>query len=467
MIDKLKCTLFCRALQTVDTMESMINNSLRKSAQKEIDKDSSMIDRLYTFTESLELKIKDRHNIDIKQFYTQNDVKLYLIFIALVLFVIGLGSNYLGASKSVNILLSPFMILLVWNFLMYCLWLLPKKIFLNTIVNTGITNLSRWYRKKKKFSIGEDNSKKKILLEGRYRYIEYYMEKYHDEIVYRGVALLHIGSIIIVSAIVIGLYLRGIVQEYSFGWSSTFIQNEETLREVLTILFMPVLTLFSFIFTEGLPTFSENNGAQWIHLFGCSALVYMIIPRLFLLYRTVKRLRQIQSNQTIDVQDPIFRKWVTFSDKSKRDVFIYPYSYTLSEKGQKRLIESVKELWGELSSVEVKPMVKWGETEWENPNNHSQPYSCIIVFKGVQTPEEEVHFEFMDSVNRISHTLSICENIITLIDKGTLKEQESERKQAGWECVLQNPFGWVSLENDSIEELTEALSKNDIRSENL
>lgn len=139
---------------------------------------------------------------------------------------------------------------------------------------------------------------------------------------------------------------------------------------------------------------------------------------------------------------PIFKKW-----RSDSVIFdLYLYSYTLNDKNLLLLNEALERVFGHQYKLITKN-IQWGENLPKLLNQERIPMFC---FNAAQTPENEVHGEFL---NRIIQSLNTC---IVIVDYSRLTEQQQSSRFLLWKTLLEdfvglNRFFWANLEVLSIE----------------
>jgi len=432
--------LFFRALGETDHEGVILPSSLLETVRKNMEPFLKDIDYFARFCRSLEKIAGRRHNIDFSTYYTAFDFKLGssgLFF--LISFLVGLGSNYFGSAPRVNILLNPLMILLFWNFTIYLILLFKGTVFRKYTLphsNTAFKLINFGRSIKNKFNLlFPKKSKKSILLRNaRIYFIKLWLQQTSTLSAARLSFILHGMAIALTCGVVTGLYLRGLFQEYQFAWLSTF--DKSIIMSLGKVIFAPVL----FLIQGNMP--KENMGAAWIHLFAASAVFYILLPRFLLLFHSrykIKKLsRSIEPNMTL----PIFKKW-----RSDSVIFdLYLYSYTLNDKNLLLLNEALERVFGHQYKLITKN-IQWGENLPKLLNQERIPMFC---FNAAQTPENEVHGEFL---NRIIQSLNTC---IVIVDYSRLTEQQQSSRFLLWKTLLEdfvglNRFFWANLEVLSIE----------------
>ncbi len=432
--------LFFRALGETDHEGVILPISLFEKVRKKMGpfyKDSDYFPR---FCRNLENLASGPSNINFPTYYMVSGFKpggTGLLFS--VCFLIGLASNYLGSGTKVNILINPLTILLGWNFAVYLLLLFKGIIFRkHTLLpaNTAfqLINFARGIIEKFNLLFLKRSKKEALLRNARIYFIELWLQVANVLSATRIFLILNAMAIALTCGVVAGLYLRGLFQEYQFAWFSTF--DKSIVMSLGKIIFAPVL----FLTQESMP--NENMGAAWIHLFAVSAVFYILLPRFLILFHTRLKIKKLSESIELDLTLPFFKKWRM--DLANLD--LYSYSYSLDDKKLLLLKEALKRVYGPFNKRAVKT-IPWGGNF---PKSFNQERIPVICFNAAQTPENEVHGEFL---KKILQRLNSC---IVIVDYSRLSGQQENSRFLLWKNLLEdfvglNRFYWANLETESSE----------------
>ena len=432
--------IFFRALGETDHKGIILPSSLLETVRKNMEPFLKDIDYFAGFSRSLEKIAGRRHNIDFSTYYMAFDFKLGRSgLLLLVSFLTGLGSNYLGSGPRVNILLNPLMILLCWNFAVYLVLLFKGIIFRKYTPPPAnmafrLINFGRSIKDKFNLLFPKKSKKSTILRNARIYFIKLWLQQANALSAARLSFILHGMAIALTFGVVTGLYLRGLFQEYQFAWFSTF--DKSIVMSLGKVIFSPVL----FLIQGKMP--KENMDAAWIHLFAASAVFYILLPRFFLLFKTIFTIKKLSGSVEPDLTLPFFKKWRL--DSVNLD--LYSYSYSLNEKNLLLLNEALERVYGHQDKLIV-DNIQWGRNLPKSLNQERIPVFC---FNAAQTPENEVHGEFL---SRILQRLNSC---IVIVDYSRLAQQQQNSRFLLWKTLLEdfvglNRFFWTNLETTSSE----------------
>jgi len=436
--------LFFRALGETDHEGVILPSFLLETVRKKMEPFLKDTDYFARFCRSLEKIAGRRHNIDFSAYYMAFDFKLGRSgLLLLASFLIGLGSNYLGSGHKVNILLNPLMILLGWNFAVYLVLLFKGTVFRKYTLPPAnmafqLINFGRSIKDKFNLLFPKKSKKATLLRNARIYFIELWLQQANVLSAARLSLILHGMAIALTCGVVTGLYLRGLFQEYQFAWFSTF--DKSIVISLGKVVFAPVL----FLAQGNMP--EENMGAAWIHLFAASAVFYILLPRFFLLFQTKLKIKKISGSIEPDLTLPYFKKWRLDST----NLALYSYSYTLDDKSLFLLNEALERVYG-LYGEPVVENIPWGGNL---PKSLYQERIPVFCFNAAQTPENEVHGEFL---NKILQRLNSC---IVIVDYSRLTHHQQNSRFLLWKNLLEDFVGisrffWANLEKIGRENDTE------------
>ncbi|MBT8357349.1 MAG: hypothetical protein HKO79_08705 [Desulfobacterales bacterium] len=448
MIEKdARWILFFRALVETDHEGVILPSTLVEKVRKKLEPLGKNSDYFPRFCRDLEKSASAISNINFPKYYmvfTFNPGNLSLLL--LISFFLGLTSNYFGVGHKVNILLNPLTILLGWNFAAYLILLFKGVIFrkhtflaANTVFQ--LINFSRNIIEKFNLLFLKKSKTASLLRNARIYFIELWLGVAKDLSATRIFFILNTMAIGLACGVVAGLYFRGLFQEYQFAWFSTF--DKSIVMNLGKVIFAPAL----FITQESMPT--ENMGAAWIHLFAVTAVFYIIVPRFLILFYTQLKIKHLSGSVEPDLTLPFFSKWLM----GAVNIDLYSYSYSLDDIKLSTLNETFKKVFG-LFDKKVAKNIPWGGSLPHSLNENRIPVFC---FNAAQTPENEVHGEFLN------HILQQTNSCMVIVDYSRLTEQQQNSRFLLWKNLLEdfvglNRFYWANLEKISIANDSELAS---------
>lgn len=434
--------LFYRALHESDASGLFINKELLEKAVQAAKRREHASDRLTGMIDVMEQNLVRRHRLEPQQIYGRAKHPALAAAFPLC-FLLGLCSNYLGASNQVNILLNPLTALISWNIFIYIALLLPSGLGLGHLADS----FSQWIMRKagERSLLSLPGNEKEVLIKARLRFWKLWLQIGGTVTSARSAVFLHGLAMALTLGVIGGLYFRGLALDYNFVWRSTFIQNPDTAASFLKGLFYPVTLI-----QGGLPPLEGNNGAAWIHIFALAALLYIILPRLVLAGFSSSMARRRALVLSVDLKDPYFLTLLAPLKGKNRVLEFYSYSYTLPEASLSQLQNLFRTYWGQELGVDPVRKIPWGHDQAPEPQNPNA--IRVICFNGAQTPEEEVHDVFCEQMDN--------QEIWTLmaVDMSGLEPEDGMGKALLWQSVLNRPlliFRNSQPEQDLLSQLKE------------
>ena len=225
---------------------------------------------------------------------------------------------------------------------------------------------------------------------------------------------IHFSAAAFALGAVISLYVRGLLSQYQAGWESTFLDAQQ-VHAALSMLFLPAMAVFQLpgfslaqVQVLGLPQPGvAGAGAQWVHLYGGTLLLLVILPRLALGGAARWRETRLCNNFPLDLKHPYFRKLTQNIGPVLPAVLrVFPYSFTVDEARDKGLNSVAKLLLGERASVMLRPSTGYGQEPagllgsstlaTSATSDNPDVALTVVLFNLNATPEQENHGAFLD-----------------------------------------------------------------------
>ena len=256
----------------------------------------------------------------------------------------------------------------------------------------------------------------------------------------------HLSAALFAVGATLSLYARGFLSEYRAGWESTFLDAGQ-VHAILSVLFAPVLAFFSlqgFSLAEiealrfSRPP-SGAGGARWVHLYGATLLLLVVLPRTVLAAVAHWKARRLAKNFPLNLSEPYFRQLGGAMGSAGPAVLrVLPYSFTLDEARDRGLAQVAKMLLGEQASVMLRPPSAYGDEPQEvlrdvGIDDPSVAYTAVL-FNLAATPEKENHGAFLEHLVRMSRR-----GVAVLIDESSLLER-SDTARVAERVALWNQF---------------------------
>jgi hypothetical protein len=248
---------------------------------------------------------------------------------------------------------------------------------------------------------------------------------------------MHLSAAMFAVGAMLSLYARGFLHEYRAGWESTFLGAGQ-VHAILSAFFAPALAVFplqgfSVADIEALHfsrTQSAAGGARWVHLYGATLLLVVVLPRLALAGVAHWTARRLAAHFPLDLGDAYFRKLGDAMGTGGPAVLrVLPYSFTIDEARDRGLAQVAAMLMGERASVMLRPSSAYGDEPQEvlrdvGIDDPAISYTAVL-FNLAATPEKENHGIFLDHLVRMSRR-----GIAVLIDESSLRERGNDERVA-------------------------------------
>ena len=127
----------------------------------------------------------------------------------------------------------------------------------------------------------------------------------------RSAVLLHAAAAALGLGLMAGLYLRGLVLDYRAGWESTFL-DAATVQRVLEVLLAPASAVNGIAVPDVAPLQlapgapARASAAPWIHLYGATLLLAVVLPRAALALWAAARARWLAGHFALPLDTPYF-----------------------------------------------------------------------------------------------------------------------------------------------------------------
>lgn len=377
---------------------------------------------------------------------TMGGIWLALPLLALVL---GAALDRIADPHRVDLLSAPLLGIIAWNLLVYLgllLWAIVPAA--GKRKPHGATPLLR------RLSVGKAVPPRKLptaLAEGVAHYLADWAVLSEPLTRARLARTFHMAAAAFALGAVASLYARGLLTEYVTGWESTFLDAGQ-VHALLSFLFTPALTVFPFLQGFSLAevqllgyggtagAVGPMGGERWVHLYGATLLLLVILPRLVLALVAGLRARSLRRRFPLDLDQSYYRKLADSIGAGMPAVLrVIPYSYTLDEARDRGLWAIAAAALGGQARVQLRPAVAYGgepkEALRETALDEAGITVTVVLFSLAATPEKENHGALLDYLAR-----RVPRGVAVLLDESPLIERIGE--QVGGERVAERHALW-------------------------
>ncbi|MGI4716797.1 MAG: DUF2868 domain-containing protein [Janthinobacterium lividum] len=242
---------------------------------------------------------------------------------------------------------------------------------------------------------------------------------------------IHLGAACFALGAIASLYARGLLTQYVVGWESTFLDGRE-VHSLLSWLFMPAMSVFPFLQGFSLAeiellrfgrTVTAASGERWVHLYGATLLLLVVLPRLLLAAFAAWHARQLARNFPLDLDQPYYRKLAdSIGAGAPALLRVLPYSYTLDEARDRGLWAIAAAALGAQARVQLRPATDYGIEPKDALRDAALDEAGVtvtaVLFSLSATPEKENHGAFLDYLSK-----RVRRGVAVLVDESPLIER--------------------------------------------
>jgi hypothetical protein len=361
-----------------------------------------------------------------------------------VAFLLGAALDRIADPHRVDLLSAPLLAIIGWNLLVYLGILIWALVPAARKRKSGTPLLRR-------LSVGKAAVPRKLptaLAEGVAHYLADWAVLSEPLTRARLTRTFHLAAAGFALGAVASLYARGLLTQYVTGWESTFLDAQQ-VHTLLSMLFAPALTVFPFLQGFSLAEIEQLRfggaaglpvGERWVHLYGATLLLLVILPRLVLATIAGLRAGRLKRHFPLDLDQPYYRKLADSIGAGAPAVLrVIPYSYTLDEPRDRGLWVIAAAALGGQARVQLLPSVAYGvelkDALRDATLNEPGITVTTVLFSLAATPEKENHGALLDYlVKRVPRGVAV------LLDESPLLDRIGE--QVGAERVAERHALW-------------------------
>lgn len=209
----------------------------------------------------------------------------------------------------------------------------------------------------------------------------------------RAVRLLHLCAAALAAGAIAGLYLRGIALEYRAAWQSTFLDATDVARLLRVVLapgsWLTGIPIPGSVHLQTIAGGSDGeNAAPWIHLYGATLLLIVIVPRLALAVIAWLSERRMTRAFPVGTGQPYFRRLLHAWRQGTARIAVIPYSYDVPRGNAEGLARLLTRVFQSAVDITWLPAVAYGGDDL--PEWAAVPLAAVIaVFNLNATAEGE------------------------------------------------------------------------------
>ncbi len=384
---------------------------------------------------------------------------LLTLVLGLVAAVIGFLTNELGPDKRINILSFPLLGIIGWSLLVYIREIVlffrsREKLFRDSWVDWLIGMMQPPQSSHDTIEKEEE----KTLAGGQSIFEKRWRQINAPVIGARLKSLLHATALILAASAIAGMYVKGLANEYTAVWESTFFETSEQLRPVLQTVLGPATAISG----DSIPSVEEldtirmtkgvevagQNAARWIHWYAITIGIFVLIPRfLFALIWRIKAGTLARTLPFRDISSRYYEHLLAISTGHSIDVHIVPYGLDPADAKKRLAIRALEEQFEKPLKVTWNPSVPFGEEDKFTLTDAPDGATLVPFYSLSSTPEKETHFAIYQTLSGLTpNPLKWA-----LIDPESYDEKltflpDAEKRRLGREAAWNQLFETGNLE---------------------
>ena len=362
--------------------------------------------------------------------------------VALGALAVGLGIDALGGLRRINLLAFPLLGLVVWNLGAYAA-LAFQRLATSAAARPAsrLARASLWLVSPERFWMRRGGADETRWLAGaQRRFASHWLDAAGALLAARGRRLLHLGAAGIALGVVLGMYVQGFAFEYRASWESTFL-DAAGVERLLGVVLGPASALLGAPLPDAagidaLRAPGDGPAAVWIHRWALTALLAIVLPRLALVVREGLRARALTRSLHPRLDDAYALRLLAPDRGQGVRARLQPYSHHPTTRALESLRELVLELFGNRAELVVAEPLGYGD-ELAEDAQPERDRCTVAVFSLAQSPEQEVHGEFLDALKGRIEASPGSSLLVVLDEEPYLKaggdaERLAERRRS-WE----------------------------------
>ncbi len=397
-----------------------------------------------------------------------------LPWVALLGLLLGLSTSALGSSRSINLLSIPLLGLIAWNLLLYLIfalvWILKGRRELGArpglaALLTPLLTLGALKRAKAAVQAQIPDSAA-IVGRALAAFLRDWREVAAPLVLARSRRLLHAGAFMVMTGVLGGMYLRGLVFEYQATWESTFL-DVDGVQHLLATLLTPALALTGGTLPPLPAEGASGPAAPWIHLFTLTGAILVLAPRGLLMLTESLRIANLRRRLPLEMSGAYFRRILASGRGDHLKVLLMPYSTTVPQRHLEKLQTALLDLYGSRAALSLTEVIGYGEDPPPSPEDSEDSTASVVIFSLAQTPEAEVHGDFLAN---LPGSDAGADTTLVVLDEGPYRHRlgeaanaakRLEQRRQAWGRILReagSPFAFVHLAQQTSDELHRRLT---------
>jgi hypothetical protein len=388
--------------------------------------------------------------------------RLVLVTIS-VATVLGVLTNLLGPRRHVSVLAFPLAGILGWNLLVYAalaartLGRVVARVRRTGVRRARLAFLGQWLESARLSALARrlgGSTRSAAVADAVERFHRLWIGTAAPLIAARVRLVMHLAAFALALGAILGMYVSGIALEYRATWESTWL-DAPTVQRYLDVVLGPAARVLdtSVPDVRGLrgPE-GEGSAAPWIHLWATTLGLFVLVPRAALAVVNALTAARLSRWLPIDLDAGYYRRTLVSGRGSAVVVEIVYYSCAPTAALRDRLHALLQALVGARAVIRDGQSLGYGD-DVEQVTLTEETFESglvVVVFPLAQTPEVEVHGEFLERMqNRIGRAGG---QMVVVLETATYRaragsEERVRERRATWDRLLRD-LGLTAVDLD-------------------
>ena len=257
-------------------------------------------------------------------------------------------------------------------------------------------------------------------------------------------AALHLAAAAMAAGAIGGMYASGIAFEYRATWESTWL-DASSVRHYLGTVLGPASRLLGLPIPDVAPLrgpAGDGPAAPWIHLWAATLGLFVVAPRAALALVAAIAAARLARRLPVEIDAAYARRALHAGRGVASVVEIVYYGGVPDVRLRERLHATLQEEAGARAVIRDGPRLAYGDgPEAVELGGVPVGGQVAVVFAVAQTPEVEVHGEFLrelrERVDRAGSVLTVVLETATYAERVGSAARVRERR-AAWERLLRD-----------------------------
>jgi hypothetical protein len=367
---------------------------------------------------------------------------------------VGALSNLLGPERHVSILAFPLAGIVGWNVLVYIG--LGVRAIVRTVARvrrTGhsrdrLARVARWLEGVRLSALARGlggRTRSLAVADAVERFQRLWLATAAPLIAARVRVVLHLAALAMALGAIAGLYVSGVAFEYRATWESTWL-DAAAVQRYADVVLTPAARVLDMAVPDVAPLrgpVGEGSAAPWIHLWATTLALFVLIPRAVLALADALTAARLSRWLPVHFDAGYTRRALHSGRGAATVVEIVYYSCAPEPPLRERLHAMLQEHAGARAVIRDGAKLDYGDgaERVTVPEDTSAPGLVAVVFALAQTPENEVHGEFLERVrerlDRAGWEMMVVLDTATYRERVGSNERVRERR-ATWERLLRD-----------------------------